>query len=872
VTAAVARLREGLADRYRIERELGAGGMATVYLAQDLKHDRKVAVKVLRPELSAVIGATRFLTEIKVTANLQHPHILPLHDSGEVNGTVFYVMPYVEGESLRDRLTREKQLPIADAVRIATEVASALAYAHGHGVIHRDIKPENILLHGGHALVADFGIALAATSAGSRMTETGMSLGTPTYMSPEQALGERTLDARSDVYALGCVLYEMLVGAPPFVGPTAQAIVAKVMTEKPAAPSASRDTVPEALDEAVLTALAKLPADRFATAADFGAAVADGPAGGRAGGKSLGRPVRPSARLPVLTGGLVLAALAAWGWLRPVPPGPRDIGLPPEAPMLMASWHRGFAVSPDGSFLVYKAQTAAGPALWYRSLTDNEARPIPGTEGVSDTPRISPDGSRVAFAADGQVKVADLEAGTVASVAQAATPLGGSWLADDAVFFADNDGRHLRWIDPRTGPRREVEVQYCILPQPIGTGDRVLCGGGADKYASVRDLARPMEKHTIRRASAQGPTAIVLGSDFRLVDNRYLVYLAIDGTLTATRVDAVDWLTAGRSVPLVPMVRRNAYSGAGQFDITPDGTLVYAPGTNADVGRLMRVARDGRTVPVGLPEAPYLRFTPSPDGRRVATVLEGVEGQELRIWSLDDGRYETLDRGFFLSAPAWNPDATRLVYRKMDDPDQGALLLRRLDSPEPPRVLEVMQGPVMSQPSSYLADDALLVGSATEGVPLMLLDPTVTPVGVDSLGFTSLFSSLSPDGRWIAIQQRGTSGIELRSWPSLDRRWMVDPAGFEPRWRSATELAFLVPGTTGVFQVPIGGTGASPVGKREAITEDPRFADTPGWSLAFMPNRDLLYLQSPGENLGHYVRVVPNWVTAMKAAVDAANR
>jgi tRNA A-37 threonylcarbamoyl transferase component Bud32 len=267
------RLRAALADRYRIERELGAGGMATVYLAQDLKHDRKVAIKVLRPELAAVIGAERFLSEIKTTANLQHPHILPLHDSGQADSFLFYVMPFVEGESLRDRLHREKQLPIGDAVRIATEVAGALDYAHRHGIIHRDIKPENILLHDGRALVADFGIALAATSAGHRMTETGMSLGTPHYMSPEQAMGERSLDARSDVYALGCVLYEMLTGEPPFTGPTAQAIVAKVLTDDPRPASELRRSVPPNVDAAIRTALEKLPADRFATMGEFAAAL-----------------------------------------------------------------------------------------------------------------------------------------------------------------------------------------------------------------------------------------------------------------------------------------------------------------------------------------------------------------------------------------------------------------------------------------------------------------------------------------------------------------------------------------------------------------------------------------------------------------------
>ncbi|MGH7499969.1 MAG: serine/threonine-protein kinase, partial [Gemmatimonadales bacterium] len=268
------RLTNALSDRYRIERDLGAGGMSTVYLAHDVKHDRKVAIKVLRPELAAVIGAERFLSEIKTTANLQHPHILPLFDSGVAGSFLFYVMPFIEGESLRDRLTREKQLPVADALRIATEVAGALDYAHRHGVIHRDIKPENIMLHDGSALVADFGIALAVSSAagGSRMTETGMSLGTPHYMSPEQAMGEREITARSDVYALGCVTYEMLMGEPPFTGPTAQAIVAKAMTEKAPSLTARRNRIPAAVEDAVLTALEKLPADRFATAAQFAAA------------------------------------------------------------------------------------------------------------------------------------------------------------------------------------------------------------------------------------------------------------------------------------------------------------------------------------------------------------------------------------------------------------------------------------------------------------------------------------------------------------------------------------------------------------------------------------------------------------------------
>jgi serine/threonine protein kinase len=281
VTDRLASLISALADRYRIESGadgnpslLGEGGMATVYLAMDLRHRRKVAIKVLRPELAAIIGAERFLAEIKVTASLQHSHILPLFDSGEIEGQLFYVMPYVAGESLRSRLAREHQLPLREAIRIVQEVAGALDYAHRQGVVHRDIKPENILLQDGTALVADFGIALAVSNAGgARLTQTGLSLGTPGYMSPEQAAGERTMDARSDVYALGAVSYEMLTGQPPFVAPTTQTLIAKLMTEDPLPPSRLRKSVPPQVDAAILGALEKLPADRPSTAGAFAAAL-----------------------------------------------------------------------------------------------------------------------------------------------------------------------------------------------------------------------------------------------------------------------------------------------------------------------------------------------------------------------------------------------------------------------------------------------------------------------------------------------------------------------------------------------------------------------------------------------------------------------
>ena len=268
-------LRAALADRYAVERELGRGGMATVFLAEDRKHHRSVAIKVLHAELTAALGAGRFLREIEIAARLQHPHILPLYDSGAAAGFLYYVMPYVEGESLRDRLTREKQLPQDDALRIATEVAGALAYAHSRGVVHRDIKPENIMLSGGTAVVADFGIAHAVTAAGDRqhLTQTGTVIGTPAYMSPEQATGSTEIDGRSDQYSLACVVYEMLVGEPPFTGPTAQAVIARHSLDMVSPPSIVRSTIPDAVEAAILRALAKLPVDRYATTALFAEAL-----------------------------------------------------------------------------------------------------------------------------------------------------------------------------------------------------------------------------------------------------------------------------------------------------------------------------------------------------------------------------------------------------------------------------------------------------------------------------------------------------------------------------------------------------------------------------------------------------------------------
>ncbi len=359
-------LAEALRERYRLERELGRGGMATVYLARDLKHERPVALKVLRPELAAALGAERFLREIRLTAQLHHPHILPLLDSGEAAGLLWYTMPYVEGESLRARLDRQRQLPVQEALQIARNVLAALAYAHSHGVIHRDIKPENILLDSGEAVVADFGIARAIGAAGGEhLTQTGMSVGTPLYMSPEQAGGSRELDARSDLYSLGCVVYEMLAGEPPFTGRTPQAIIARRLSEPPLPVRRLRAAVPAALDQAVARALAREPVDRFPSAAEFGRALGTALAppttealeGGRAAEQpspsatvpSAGRRRHPHSRVLLLGLGLLVAlgaAASALLWRSRAPPAVLEANLVAVAPFDVLNpgltlWHEG---------------------------------------------------------------------------------------------------------------------------------------------------------------------------------------------------------------------------------------------------------------------------------------------------------------------------------------------------------------------------------------------------------------------------------------------------------------------------------------------------------------------------------------------------
>ena len=810
-------LAAALADRYQLERELGAGGMATVYLAQDLRHDRKVAVKVLRPELAAVIGAERFLSEIKTTANLQHPHILPLFDSGAAGpqggaaGTsfLFYVMPYVDGESLRDRLNREKQLPIGEAVRIAKEVASALDYAHRHGVIHRDIKPENVMLHDGSALVADFGIALAASKAGStRMTETGMSLGTPSYMSPEQAMGEREITARSDVYALGAMTYEMLVGDPPFMGSTAQAIVAKVLTEKPVPPSRSRDTVPESVDATVLMALAKLPADRFATAAEFATSLT-----GMA--PTLVRPGVSLHGSPSPRGRLVLAAMALLLLLagamigRALAPAARSAG-----PMIRATMDLGdstsilslgnlrLAISPDGKRVAFAGSHGTNTGLWVREMDQPEARFLADTRGAF-APFFSPDGGFLGFftAAGGRVslRIVPVSGGVVRTLVQdSVASFGGADWGDDGQIYFTNSGRGLSRIAASGGAIAVIgtpdsvngikEYDYPdVLPGSKQAFLMLWKGSIGSNRIGVIDLA------------SGEVTELADGSFARVLSPGHIAIGAADGRLLVAPYDAGKRRLAETPVLLLDDVEEEISNGTVQFAIADNGTLVYQRKTGGDV-RVLWVDRTGARSPVDATfQGSFSSAALSPDAHRIAVAVSVAGGGQVWIKDLRTGAFTPISQGLAdADRPVWFPDGRSVGFLATRNTHRTAWL-RRADGSDSARAIagtardydEVSFPPggrftlFRSEGSAQGTRHLLVMENGVDSVPRPLLQSR----------YDTYAMTLSPDGRWLAYvsDESGASEVYVRPFPNVDSaKFAISSGGaLEPLWRrDGAELFF----------------------------------------------------------------------------------
>ena len=813
MTAQTDRLTAALADRYRLERELGQGGMATVYLAEDVKHRRKVALKVLRPELSAVIGAERFLKEIETTANLQHPHILPLHDSGAVDGTAFYVMPFVEGETLRDRLEREKQLPIDDAVRLTREIASALDYAHRKGVIHRDIKPENILLHEGQALVADFGIALAAaTTSGSRMTETGMSLGTPHYMSPEQAMGERTVDARTDVYALGCVLYEMLVGEPPFTGPTAQAIVARVLTGAVEAPSVRRSTVPANVNAAVLTALQKLPADRFATAAAMSEALQDRAYGAAAtpaahNSRTAGRWNRTTMAATAVATLAVIAATWVVTTRSAVTEQPvmRTVMALPDSLEV-----NGFDLSPDGSRFVLRGRRERGagapsgdPQLWLRPADQLHATPIAATERAL-FPKFSPDGRQIGFVdgTTGAIKIVDLDGGSARTVADTGVTRSASAIAfaPDGSIIARGRTGLLRF--PADGsPRAAISVVNRTAGEDGHEVADVLPNGRGVLFTLVRTPNSNVNGYDIAVLDlTSGQHQVVANGVAARYFAGYLLVVHANGVLSAAPFDQDKQRVTGPEFQVATDVRVRQFGGV-DLAISNNGSVAYEAGVSATSdASLIWVSRDGAVTPVDTQwRANFDALSISPDGRQLAVSIGDGTSESVWIKQLDGGKTKLTLDGVRQYRPRWLPD-NKTVSFLSEESNPFSFVTKRADGIGATSVLARLD---RSLAEAFVSADGQWVIMRTSAstaagrgdiLARRLADSVVTPL-VATKDVEERHIALSPDGKWLAYRsnESGRGEVYMRPFPNVnDGKWLVSlDGGGDPVWsHSGRELFY----------------------------------------------------------------------------------
>jgi len=771
------RVRASLAGRYTIERELGAGGMATVYLARDVKHDREVALKVLRPDLAAVLGAERFLQEIRISARLDHPHILTLIDSGADDGFVWYVLPLVRGESLRAKLAREKQLRLEEALSITTQIAGALGYAHGHGVIHRDIKPENILLHEGEAMLADFGIALAVKEAGgNRLTETGLSLGTPQYMSPEQATGDRQLDARSDIYSLGAVLYEMLAGEPPFSGATTQAVIAKLLTERPTGLRVIRSGVPTGVEQAVARALEKTRADRFGSAAEFVEALSRRPPAGRPS-----RRRRLNARVVGAAAGvaaLVVAVTLAVTVLLKSPSAPFV-----QRQLTFTGRASAPAVSPDGKTVAY---IASNRALLLQRLDGGDPMVlVPPVRGTWGSPRWSGDGSTILF----QMMRDSVVAGHINVTRTWMIPSrGGSpreVLPDMSPFDAGPDSLTAVWAQRNPWRLEIVELSpfrvRTSIPVPDSLGEILEVAWSPDR----RWLAFAADG--IRIVSAAGGEIRLIaksGENIRWVSSGDALYFldASSGSndLMKAGVDRRTGRVRGG------LTRVASLPTADGFALARTGTLVHTQvGGSAHVLAMTLSGQPGgrvlETHALTQGTSPIGAVAISADGRLVAFSRRAGGQTRIEVVPFGGGPPQPIGAGSGnQEAPSWSPDGALLAYVNTDLNGSRMMVMRYPDGTPQPLGSVLVGSPlglsqggwsldwVHSMQASWSADGAWAAYPWSDVKRLSVVNlerQTESFVAVpESLGTLYVGELLSPDGRQLLVStlRRWSDWGELR--------------------------------------------------------------------------------------------------------------
>jgi serine/threonine-protein kinase len=898
------RLTAALADRYRIERELGQGGMATVYLAEDLKHKRLVAVKVLKPELAAVLGAERFVQEITTTAALQHPNILPLFDSGTASspeqgeGTSFlyYVMPFIDGETLRAKLDRETQLGVDEAVRIARDVADALHYAHGRGVVHRDIKPENILLAGSpqrgdtsgvggcRPMVADFGIALAVQSAGGeRMTQTGLSLGTPQYMSPEQAMGERVIDARSDIYALGAVTYEMLAGDPPFTGSSVQAIVAKVLTEKPTPLSTLRDTVPTGVAQAIARALSKLPADRFANVAEFAAALATGhlttasaPVAGQ--DRALSRSRLTSRVLAIVA--MLAIALAAWGISRGAPSS--STGRTTRLEFTTAEdisfafpgfgTTAGLAISPNGEYAVFTAERAGGWALAIRSMDQMSARILAGTEGAT-WPVFSPDGRWIAFSSlDGVLKKIAVDGSALTTICEIGVPgaAGITWLSDREIVYAQGAlnavGMYRVSADggaPTLFSRADSAAyeRFRLAPVAIG-GGRLVAYTSASSGVGDLTLGVVRVRDGTAKRFPQVRSAMVLG----LVD-RALVYVRVDGGLMAVPFDP-DRLEVGAPIQVGDSVAvRTWFAAAG---LSSTGSLLYQEGGTA--GRLVRVNEQG--VESGLVDSvrQYVHPRFSPNGRQLAFDVFGSTGVDIWTVDLGSGALQRLTSDGVTDRAEWSLDGTRILYPSSRD-SKFALWWHPLDGASAPTKVHTSADPIREGiltpdgKSIVYRVDAL---ATNRDVWIIPLEGDRTPVALLNSVHDEKQPRISPDGRWLAYVsgESGREEVYVRPMSAGGARVAASAeAAGEPLWSTDSRRIFYRSGNR-LMEATLATSPSLGISARRTLFSGHYASDIYHPNYDVSPDGQSFVMVKPAQDHRRIVMVV-NWANELRRRMGA---
>ncbi|MCG6958236.1 MAG: serine/threonine-protein kinase [Gemmatimonadetes bacterium] len=886
-----------LADHYVIERELGQGGMATVYLAHDVKHDRSVALKVLRPELAAVLGADRFVQEIKTTANLSHPNILPLFDSGTADGFLYYVMPFVDGETLRDKLNRETQFAVDEAVHITAEIAEALDYAHRHEVIHRDIKPENILLHDGRPMVADFGIALAVSAAaGGRMTETGLSLGTPHYMSPEQATAEKDITARSDVYSLGCMLYEMLTGDPPHVGASAYQIIMKIVTEEPAPVTNLRKSVPPYVAATVAKALSKLPADRFATAHDFaeallgraaviapnGTAAPMGTTAHRGVPTASGTSRRSRLKDPVVLGlGVVAVASVAFaalsrgrGEAATVVPPIRYVIATTDSARPVDNYPWPAATSPDGAIVVYSVGGRGAGSQLYALHTDQlQAHPIPGTdEGYQ--PYFSPDGRWLAFEVSGKEKKVRLDGSAPVTITDAGSANGACWTpTNEIVLGAQGAFRGLSHVSAAGGqakaltePDTAAGVGYHVWPIAAPDGKTVVFtlwyGSLATSKLAVTDLddgkVVPLGVPGIR------PLAVLDGA---------LVYVQADGQVMAVPFDAGAKKVSGSPIPVGdPVAVPSSTNGNSGIFISAGGALVESRGVSR--ARLAWVSPDGRR-DILTPEAlPMVDPRISPDGGRIAVNV--ADGQNSDAW-IYDRSLKTFSRLTTLGTVQYVDWINRdeILFTGIAPDGSGGVWTQAASGGTPPKRLLTYgtQIPMasMSPDGKWLAITTL--GSSSWDVLKVSLDSSGKSEDFLATRANERGAVLSPDGKWVALisDESGQDEVYLRSFPDPSSRIPISgPGGYEPVWsRDGTRLFYRANGL--IMEARFQLTPTLSLVSRDTLKSASDFGGTYYMGASYDVSRDMGMVGLMSDANDYQLVVSPNWITELRRKVAENN-